>query len=119
MTLRTSEEPLFDLIAERQLDGFIEGLSTSISVRIGRPFLDPRGDWSCPIQIIGIGDERIKSAGGVDAIQAMQLAMQLAGADLKYYAQSTPISWLGETHLGFPACSMESTGSCPYCPRNG
>ena len=59
----------------------------------------------CPIQIIGIGDEKIRGAQGADAFRTIQLAMQLIGIEL--YVKLNPqcdkrIRWHGEADLGFP-----------------
>jgi len=38
----------------------------------------------CPYQILGTGDEKVRYAGGVDAVQALQLAMEKIGAELYF-----------------------------------
>jgi hypothetical protein len=59
----------------------------------------------CPIQIVGLGDENIRAARGVDAFQAMQLGMQLIGTEL--YVKLNRICdgklrWEDEADLAFP-----------------
>jgi len=39
-------------------------------------------DSFCPIQIVGIGSERVTYAAGVDTFQAIQLAMKKIGLEL-------------------------------------
>jgi len=39
-------------------------------------------DWMCPYQIVGLGDESVKFAGGVDGMQALLLATHTLPAEL-------------------------------------
>ena len=47
-----------------------------------RKLPDSQGDSFCPWQIIGIGDERVRYAAGIDGVQALDLAMKVIGAYL-------------------------------------
>jgi hypothetical protein len=56
----------------------------------------------CAVQIVGIGEDDAINAYGVDAVQAIQLAFQMAAIRL----QSAPsrgitLCWLGGSELGF------------------
>jgi hypothetical protein len=78
-----------------------------ITVVIGRPEKFPEGeDYYCPYQIVGIGNGRVRYGGGLDAVQALQLALKKIGADLytSPEAQSKQLSWVGGDagDLGFP-----------------
>ncbi len=54
-----------------------------VEVRIGKPEPMPDGiDWYCPYQIDGIGSGNVWWAGGVDAVQALVLALSQVGAKL-------------------------------------
>src|ERR1035441_6334435 len=75
-----ADETELDAIAERTLTATIDNKSFDILVRFGKPLLHPKGDWACPYQIAGIGDEKVRLAFGIDAVQALQLAMLAAGA---------------------------------------
>jgi hypothetical protein len=61
----------------------------------------------CPHQILGVGDERVRSATGVDAFQALQLAMEMIGSEL-YFSLNRKfdgkLRWEGGKagDLGFP-----------------
>lgn len=81
------------------------GEARRVVVRFGRPEPDPAsgGDWRCPVQITGIGEDEVRYAFGVDPLQALQLALQMAGARL-FAAQgrSGTITWLDMPELGFP-----------------
>jgi hypothetical protein len=104
-----------DVIAERTLAATIDGSVLDVFVRFGKPIPYPKGDWACPYQIVGIGDEKVHSAFGIDAVQALQLAMFAAGAVLNMHRKRTTLAFLGESHCGFPSTTREATGSCPYC----
>ncbi|MFL6621613.1 MAG: DUF6968 family protein [Sulfurifustis sp.] len=60
----------------------------------------------CPYQVIGIGRDDVRYAGGVDGVQALQLALKMIGADLytSQEAQAGKLSWGGGKNLdlGFP-----------------
>ena len=95
-----SRPELGDVIAERELE--VRGAGRAV-VRIGRPMPDPRegGDWSCPFQIIGLGDEAVHEAFGVDAMQALQLCLQMIDIHLTEQRRTHEITWLGGADLGF------------------
>lgn len=60
---------------------------------------------TAPFQIKGVGNEKVQRVGGVDAFQALQLAMVGIGSQLDYLKQTykLQLSWLeGSNDLGFP-----------------
>ncbi|GLQ95250.1 DUF6968 family protein [Dyella acidisoli] len=74
-----------------------------IEIIFGTPEEFPDGkDFYCPFQVIGLGDERVRYAGGVDSMQALLLALK----KLSYYITSRDevmngeVQWLGEPDLG-------------------
>jgi hypothetical protein len=76
-----------DVIAERRL--YLEGQPNKpIRVVLGRPQKAPgasEGDLVlCPYQIIGIGDEKVRSAAAIDAVEALQFAMGMIGSELYF-----------------------------------
>lgn len=79
-----------------------------ISVVIGKPRKFRNGmDYYCPLQITGMGDEQVKYSGGVDAVQALQLALEHIGTRLysSEEARTGRLSWDGGStkgDLGFP-----------------
>ncbi len=107
-----------DVIAERTLTATIDGKSSDVVVRFGKPARHPKGDWACPYQISGIGDEKVRQAFGIDGVQALQLAMFSAGAVLSTHREEVKLTFLNEIQLGFPGSTREASGSCPYC-RSG
>ncbi len=107
-----------EIIAERILRATIDDKSFDVFVRFGKPALHPKGDWACPYQITGIGDEKLHYAVGIDSVQSLQLAMFAVDADLSVFRKEVKLTFLDENHLGFPSTTREATGSCPYC-RSG
>ena len=91
---------LGDVIAERELE--VGGGGRAV-VRIGQPTPDPLegGDWRCPFQIVGLGDEAVHEAFGVDAVQALQLCFQMIDIHLAGLRRAHEITWLGDADLGF------------------
>lgn len=90
-------------IARRELDAN----GARVSVAIGKPEKFPDADdYFCPYQVTGIGNGKVRYAGGVDAVQALLLALKMIGADLytSKEAQAKQLSWsAGENgNLGFP-----------------
>lgn len=78
-----------------------------VTVLIGKPERFPDSpDYFCSYQILGLGSERVKRAGGVDAIQAMECAHKMIGADLytsnEYRAGELHWSAGSQGDLGFP-----------------
>lgn len=82
--------------------------SQKVEVLIGKPEPCPDGiDWYCPHQTVGVGSGRVRYAIGVDAVQALVLALSMVGAELytsdEYEAHR--LNWDGGSvkgDLGFP-----------------
>jgi hypothetical protein len=59
------------------------GKGGKVTVVVGKPKkFRGESDYYCPYRIVGIGDEIVRHAGGVDPIQALQLAFRQIGARL-------------------------------------
>lgn len=72
--------PMTEVIAVRHF--WWEGEPERLSVSIGKPaqLPDSKGEFYCPIQTSGFGnDERVEGIFGVDAFQAIELAMRYVG----------------------------------------
>lgn len=60
------------------------GSERKIQVLVGKPKPFPESSGSyCRFQIVGVGDEEIRYAAGVDAMQSLQLVMVIIGATLQ------------------------------------
>lgn len=79
-----------------------------VTVVIGKPKkFRSESDYYCPYQIVGIGDEIVRYAGGVDPVQALQLALRQIGARLgaSKEAKTGRLSWeagSAKGDFGFP-----------------
>lgn len=98
---------LGEVIAERYFEAEDEaGVRREVILRIGKPMPDQEegGDWCCPYQIVGFGDDQVNAAYGVDPVQALLFSLQKAGLDLNYYqkAQKSKLTWLDDENLGLP-----------------
>jgi len=105
-------ETIGEVIASRKLMlAAADGTNSEITVLIGRPERMPDSDdYYCPIQLRGLGDQKVRYAGGADAIQALQLAMQLIGIELyvKHADIVKQLTWEENSELGFPLPSVSS-----------
>ena len=67
----------FEAIIERRLEClFPDGSCRMIQFRIGRPYPDPEGDWSCPVAMDGLYGV-LGPIRGIDSWQAFLLALRL------------------------------------------
>jgi hypothetical protein len=105
----------FEIIAERILTASIGDKSSDVIIQFAKPLHHPKGDWFCSYRIKGLGDDIYFCACGIDAVQALQLAMFAVGATLNTYKRKMKLTFLDETHLGFPTNSIEASGRYPYC----
>lgn len=90
------------VVAERTLD--LES-GERVIVRIGKPRKFRGNDsYFCPIEVRWPDRARISYSGGVDAMQALHLGLQMIGTRL-YTSQEAmrgELTWLGGRDLGFP-----------------
>lgn len=93
--------PLGTPIAERVL--FSSKNQSKIFVRIGLPQETEHGDFLTPYQIIGMGDEKVRAAAGLDAVQSLQLVFRMIGADLASASIFEELKWSDADDCGFPA----------------
>ena len=99
-------EHTLEVIAERNLTLESDGSEKVVTVQIGRPYVESDGAWFCPVNVIGLIPEGTRRAGGVDGIQALQLALVMIGAELS--SSSKSLKWDGEPSTGFPASIHDS-----------
>ncbi|MGA8151750.1 MAG: hypothetical protein WB952_12430 [Terriglobales bacterium] len=102
MTLDT----LGEVIATRKLL-LVGPVNKEVSVKMGKPRLSNHNDYCCPVQIVGIGSERIHGIFGADAFQSIQLAIEFIGKTLRDWTEQngSKIQWeLDEQRdVGFPS----------------
>lgn len=75
-------EKINSVIAKRTLQAK-DGREIEIIFGMPEKFPDD-DDFYCPFQIFGLGDEKVRYAGGVDSMQALILALK----KLSYYVTS-------------------------------
>ena len=97
-----------DVIAVRRF--YWEGdAERQVVVSMGRPQqASAEGEFYCPFQITGIDDdERVEAIFGVDAFQAIELALRFIGSKLTFLnsQSASRLRWeFGEKgDLGFPS----------------
>ena len=93
------------LLAERVLDLETSAGKREVRVLIGIPREIPEStDVFCPYQIVGLLEGSVRYTEGVDAAQAIYLAMEAIGTALAATpeARAGRLTWYGETALGFP-----------------
>jgi uncharacterized protein DUF6968 len=57
-----------------------DGAEIEITVKLGKPFKeDSPEDYRCPLQIVGVGNERIYAPWGEDPFVALQYALDYIG----------------------------------------
>src|SRR5690242_937812 len=85
------ELQLGDVMAERDLIFQPRhGAAVDVHVRIGRPVPDPSGPseaWVCPFQIEGLGSGKTHGIFGVDAMQALLLAIHMIPVELSVFGR--------------------------------
>lgn len=83
---------LGQVVAERRLR-VLGRPDLEVWVRLGmpRPFPDdPNENHYCPYQVTGIGDAKVQYAGGVDPLQALELALHLLPTELDRLRRQHP-----------------------------
>ena len=89
---------LGEVFLHREYD--VDGRESAAVLRIGKPAEHPEGDWYCPFQLSGLGDDEVYEACGVDSLQALTMCLQMARAQLESHRRSHRITWLGAEDLG-------------------
>jgi len=96
-----------------------DGISRDVSVELGTPALasqEPRDTWACPFRITGFGEPTIHEIYGIDAMQALVLALHILPAHLGALARDDGGRFLSEFDLGLDhACQvyLECSGELP------
>jgi len=100
-----NEHELGTVIARRMFDCG----ENNVLLEIGMPYpIDKGPDCWCPYRISGLGSGKVKRIGGVDSMQALYLAMQMAATDLyaSDAAREKILQWLGQLNLGLPVSKV-------------
>jgi uncharacterized protein DUF6968 len=101
-------ESVGEIIASRRFTLLRKGKEpVEVVVLMGKPEKFPdHTDHYCPYQIKGIGRQKAMAIGGVDAFQAMQLALSAIGVELEVINKDSGgrLVWDADDRgeLGFP-----------------
>jgi uncharacterized protein DUF6968 len=87
------------------------GRPIDVTVTVGRPVPDPDAryeDWLCPYQLRGVGDGAVRAVFGVDAMQALILALHTLPTELRALVRGGSGTFPDrDEDLGLtPACKM-------------
>jgi len=96
----TKRIELQGVIATRQFE--LPDERRTVTLLIGTPQETAEYGFITPYKIEGAGDETVRFAAGIDAVQSLQLVFKIIGADLYYGLSDHKIRWEGSEDLGFP-----------------
>jgi hypothetical protein len=96
-----------EIIAERKLTLLDEsGRTSEVIVRLGKPRMSAEADdFSCEVHIAGFNDDKISRIFGLDAFQAIQLALRYISVSLQLFRERSgqALYWTSEgDDMGFP-----------------
>src|SRR6267378_332645 len=90
------------------------GTRRDIGVELGTPALasrEPNDTWACPFQITGFGKPIVHALFGIDAMQALVLALHTLPTELRALAREDGGRYLNEPDLGLDhACRIHLAG---------
>jgi hypothetical protein len=97
-------------IVEREFELRSDGGETKVFARFRKPVPDGETDFQCKFEIEGLGDPISSRAGGVDVIQAYEMALQLAALRLLTSPayQSGRLTFRGSYDLRLPLHESQS-----------
>lgn len=78
------------VIASREMTFvFANGRAENAYLRIGMPFEAGGGmDWCCPFELGTESNKRLRGIHGIDAVQALDLAMKSLRVDIEYWERT-------------------------------
>jgi hypothetical protein len=92
-----------DIVAERVLTARdTVANETNCTLRFARPVAAPNKGWMCQFEISGLGDTSPYAAHGLDSLQALLLAVEMARAQVTHRAaaQNMTVSWMTLPDIG-------------------
>lgn len=100
----------FDPMVERTFERHAAAGITAVRLALGHPEPDPApgGDWRCRVIIVGLPYAVDRYAYGVDGVQALTLALEMAAADLRHAAlpSGERLTFLGGPDLCLPRAGV-------------
>lgn len=93
---------LESVVASRMLTCVIDGQRQEVQINLGQPY-DAHGAVACAYEIVIRNASTIHEIVGIDGIQALELAIFMAGSSLRSMSHASDWQW---KETGFP-CSLE------------
>jgi hypothetical protein len=91
-----------EAVALREMSCERAGKREEVVVRFGRPFQE-NDYFICEYEIVISGELEAYQIIGIDSVQALQLAMFMAGSALQSTHGASNWSWNGEPRTGLPS----------------
>jgi uncharacterized protein DUF6968 len=94
-----------------------KGRRRIVKVELGTPTPVPGSDWGCRLRITGLPTKFDQGIFGIDAVQALELALQVAGSTVASFVKSRagrielwggPVRNAFDLHLPLPLHSIQS-----------
>lgn len=100
-TQRPAKKSVEPVIAERRLTrANVSPKLREVRVVLGKPVKSgSKMAYCCPVQIVGLGDDKIRPIYGLDSMQALQLALRFVSEYLSSCRDS--LRWVGNKDIGF------------------
>ena len=112
MDLPPISKEMTQVLMERELILATDGERRPVTLRIGMPVQDVKTvddvAWRCPVEFVGLTRTHPFSAVGVDALQAVTLALFAARAQAEAWERETGghFLWLDEPGHGLPSIDL-------------
>jgi len=110
-------DPMAPVLATRVMQWTrADGVVFPAYVDIGTPFqmpppaADMEPAWGCMVRTRGLGDDRIYTIYGVDALQALYLALACAGTRVSSSIVADSLDWKEVPNFGFPTAPTVPNG---------
>jgi hypothetical protein len=95
------------------------GQKTAVTVGIYQP-REVEGEWQCDYETRGLGKPRRRFAAGIDAMQALMLALRAVASDLATCDEGIAgrLRWLDQSDLGFASSLEKDAEVCSFCGKD-
>jgi hypothetical protein len=86
-----------------------DGKTSRLHVDIGLPHMVPSGrsttkpPWACQYRTRGFARDEFLTVYGADGIQALYMALQIAGVRIASQPESSQLDWASALNFGFPS----------------
>ena len=115
MDLPPISKEMTQVLMERELVLVTDDERRPVTLRIGMPVQDVKTvggfDWRCPVEFVGLSTTHPFAAVGMDALQAVTLALFASRAQAEAWERETGghFLWLDEPGHGLPSIDLTIT----------